>query len=173
MKRKLFLVVGIMLALAITGVSYAATSASTSVTVNTTDFATVSQASTTTGKYKIQPELSAEGSSGTVANGDLYIISPQGTGTGDIYGTLYLSNAAALTDNFSFLNFNVQIYGTADDGATWDPVGDPLLLSLTNGYVNFSLTGDYTTYSVSVDGGGFYLLNTSAVTEPEFFVEIK
>lgn len=175
MKRKLFLVVGIMLALGITSVSYAATSASTNVTVQTSDFATVSQADGTdvVGSYGQQPVLSAEGSSGTIDSGDLYVVTPQGTGTGDIYGTLYLSNAAALTDSFSYLNFNVQVYGFPEGGTDWEVVGDPLLLSLTNGYVNFTLTGDYSKYSVGVESGGFYLLNTSTVTDPEFFVEIK
>lgn len=173
LRKKLFFALCALLAFVVTSISFAQTTATTNVAIATTEFATVFAADETTGKYKTDPQLVATGASGTVKAGDLYLVERKTDAAGDIYATLYLSNAAALGENFSYLNFHVQVYGTNDGGATWTAVEDEMLLSLTNGYVQLALTGDYQKYAVSIDDGSFYLLSQTSVPQPQFYIEIR
>ncbi|MBX6350813.1 MAG: hypothetical protein IRZ11_04825 [Clostridia bacterium] len=118
----------------------------------------------------------AEGSTGTVAQGDLYVVDATSY-SGDIWVTLYLDNPDALANDYSYMNFNVSVYSY---GATaWNTApatqlnGDPAsqVLSLTNGYVSFLLAGSKK-YSVSLDSGAFYTLDANG-TAPSFFVDVE
>ncbi|HET7522148.1 MAG TPA: hypothetical protein VFJ73_02375 [Bacillales bacterium] len=183
MKRRLFLLFSIVLALAVSGISYASTQATKEVTVSSGEFATVSKAGTD-GVYSndFNAWKPATGVSGTTGSGDLYIITRPADATGDLYGTLYLSNAASLSEQYSYLNLNVNIYGFDSVSQAWQDINaksdgtlTTKMLSLTNGYVTFQMSGTYEKYAVSVDGGSYYCISAGQgdVLSPEFFVEIR
>ncbi|MDC3414895.1 hypothetical protein NC797_16535 [Aquibacillus sp. 3ASR75-11] len=177
MRKKVFLMLGVLLALAVTSVSYAATNAAKSVTVNSGQFATVTAASGTdgpTGIVDFPNWKPAKGVSGTTGKSDLYIIDPNSY-TGDVYGTLYLGNAGDLAKNYSFLNLNVKIYGKSDSATSWTEV-ETTVLSLANGFITFTLSGGFDSYAVSISSGSYYAISTDATDgslSPDFYVEIK
>lgn len=131
MKRKLFVVIGLLVAAAITGVSFAQTAGTAGTTIAATGpggrFASVIDASSLTGE---QPYLKHGNYNGTAQSdqyttpawspsvnaageittaGDLYYIDSRGY-TGDLRVSLYLNNPAELTSNYSFLNMQVMVY---------------------------------------------------------------
>ncbi|HET7628767.1 MAG TPA: hypothetical protein VFK44_10300 [Bacillales bacterium] len=181
MKRKLFFVLAVVTALAITGINYASTQATKTVTVSSTGFADVTQAVAGAGNYGTVDFSSwqpAVNTSGTTGSGDLYIIDRSAGATGDIYGTLYLSNAAALANDYSYLNLKINIYGKNTEDTVWtDVLSEPSVLTLANGYVSFTINDTYDLYSISIDSGSFYCISTATTDgsslSPEYYVEIR
>jgi hypothetical protein len=190
MKKRLFLILSLLVALAVTAISFANTSTTTSVdvSVGTSSFFNVKAAKygetdpadNVAGKHNRAPNWSpVQGTSGSLTqSGDLFVLEP-GTYNGDGWVYLYLNNADKLSKAYSYLNMNIKVYEKTSAG-TWaaatEVTGTSSYLTLTNGYVAFKITATPgSTYSVSLDGASFYTINTSDTNnlKPSFYIEVK
>jgi hypothetical protein len=191
MKKRLFLILSLMVALAITAISFANTSTTTSVdvSVGASNFFNVkaakygdpTPANNVAGKHGRVPNWSpVQGTSGSLTqSGDLFVLEP-GTYNGDGWVYLYLNNADKLSKAYSYLNMNIKVYEKVSGATDW--TGATALsdvnayLTLTNGYVAFKIKATPgSSYSVSLDGASFYTINTSVTDnlKPSFYIEVK
>ena len=120
---------------------------------------------------------------GAITAGDLYYLDTSSY-TGDIYVTLYLTNADELRKDYSYLHFNVNVYTHSDKpvlpgdwsaATTVDGTEIPVYLTLVNGSVSFYLEGA-AYYTIAVDGGDYYCIDTNAVggdLTPSFYMEVS
>lgn len=183
MRKKLYLVIALLVALAVTvgTFTYTQTSATTGPTISqagvsgTGAFATVSTIeplifdSTYATTYESPSWSPSVDAAGSITAGDIYYIDV-GTYTGDILVTIYLNNPAALLKDYSFLNMAIGAYGAGYDSQaspTWTWNGSPITqfmtgiyynyyLTLTNGYVSFILKASDT----ATDGTNSYFAIT-------------
>ena len=115
--------------------------------------------------------------SGDVPIGNLFDITPEATYTGDLLAKVYLTNTAALTKAYQYLNIKLYLDGSVEAGE--DP--NYRLLTLENGVATFNLK-DYSSggsYTLSVTGGSYCLVSTDTSQwdpdyeiEPEFYCEV-
>lgn len=186
MKRKLYLMVALLVALAVTGASFAytATSVSVSTTITETTFASVTTTVPTnwTAKHGAAPSWTPiVGTAGSIGNGDLYYIDTRGY-TGSILVMLYLANPAELARTYSYLNMGVNVWKT--DGKTWEeetevtgkaPDNLNYFLTLSNGYVSFILPAGK--YAITIDVGSWYCIDTTEddgkSLNPRFFIDVR
>lgn len=186
MQRKSILaLVALLVAAAVTGVSFAETTATTNASVATSlsGIAEVSVAGTS-GKYGQTPlwnvTSGATGGIGAGERGDLFVVSSTGY-SGDLHLTVYLNNPHELVRAYSYLNLALAVYREVDGAWQEVPVAGmqaghyTRYLTLTNGYVDFTLDGlgDGEKYVVSVDSGSFYCIDATqaAATPPSFYIE--
>lgn len=204
MKKKLYLVLALLVVLAATGGTFAftATSATTGPGISAVgvsgDFATVST-NVANGRYRSNPAWNpAAGAAGQIPDadasntaGDIYIIDT-GTYTGDILVTIYLNNPSDLASSYSYLNLAINAYGKEGTTTpTWKTTGVLVdasngyskYLTLTNGYVSFTLThadsvdeaGDGAThhyYAITIDAGSFYCFKLGNLA-PSFYIDVR
>lgn len=182
MRKRLYLVIALLVALAVTAgtFAYTQTSATTGPTIIKAGvggaFATVSTTEPIDGSTYVTGNASPSWSpsvdaAGSITEGDLYYIDV-GTYTGDILVTIYLNNPAALLKNYSFLNMAICAYGAIynETTSTWSWEGSPIsqfmnggyncYLTLTNGYVSFILKASETTAASVADSTNSYFAIT-------------
>lgn len=201
MKKKLYLLIALLVALAVAGGSFAytATSGTAPVTIDAIGvsgaFSNVTTTAPTFGNASghNSPSWSPSASSaGSVTAGDIYYID-LGTYTGDILVTLYINNPTALAKMYSYINLAIVAYGTTSNNTAWAsaPIsqfksGDyfTTYLGISTGYVSFILkNSDSTTeatsvhryFAIAVGGGSYYCISTTASgsLEPQFFIDVK
>ncbi|MCP8970011.1 hypothetical protein [Ectobacillus ponti] len=189
MKKK-FLAAGIAGAFVVSGVSFAAITASPAnlFTAKVTSNATIEPAETGTvaanvGNYGTASSSYTTSRTGAVklveGNGvDLFVVNAQQTGNAakkDVVVTVHLDNADKLAQNYQSLFQNLKVFkqvtapvdatGTANDvAATWteyDNLHQDNIISLEDGSVTFVLEGG-NTYSISSDNGQAISLNADA-----------
>jgi hypothetical protein len=118
---------------------------------------------------------------------DLAIVDATGT-TGNVLVTLVLSNAAALSADYSYINLPIQVeVCTLNTTCTWnaegtDANGDAIgnggltYLTLSNGYLSFLLKGG-SYYELEIPtGGSFYTISTSATggaLSPNYLINVQ
>lgn len=89
--------------------------------------------------------------SGNIPIGNLFTVTVHPDYTGDLLVNVYLTNTGDLTKAYQYLNMELTLEG-ADE--------NPKLLTLQNGKVSWYLEDSATdNYTVSVTGGGFYLVS--------------
>ncbi len=187
MQRKSILaLVALLVAAAVTGISFAETTATTSASVATSlsgiAETTVAETSGRHGQVPVwNVTTGATGGIGACERGDLFLVSSTGY-SGDLHLTVYLNNPHELVKAYSYLNLALVVYKEVD--GTWQEV--PIAgmqadhytryLTLTNGYVDFTLDGlgHGEKYVVSVDSGSFYCIDATqaAQTPPSFYIEV-
>jgi hypothetical protein len=156
MKRKLFLMLGILIVFTITAITFANTSQSTTVSI------TAGSGPITVTESVYAPSWSpAENALGTTGSGDLFTLTKNTAE--DIWVTLYLTNAADLSKAYSYLNLDI----TTPEGSE--------ILTLTNGYVTFKFTGAASSSTtISLASGSYYSIETTNVSlSPTFFLEAR
>ncbi len=72
---------------------------------------------------------------GEVPTGDLYEVTPNSSYTGDLQAKVYLTNTAALTKAYQYLNMKLYV----EDSAEADETPNYQLLTLVNGVTTFNL----------------------------------
>jgi hypothetical protein len=183
MKKRLFLILCLLVAFAITAISFASRSATTnsvsvSTSTNSLGVAAV-DLPTIRGKHNALPSWTpTEGTAGTISTkGDLFVITADSAA--DIWVTLYLNNGDKLSKAYTYLNMNIEAYYTTDttNWATTTKKDIDSYLTLTNGYVSFKLSGHAAggQYSIGIDGGTFFTIDTGtpANLKPSFYVEVN
>ncbi|HAU32176.1 MAG TPA: hypothetical protein DCW46_07970 [Desulfotomaculum sp.] len=174
-KRKIYLLVALILAAAITGGVFASTqiSATTEVTVSSGNVFDVS-ATLDGAKYTSNPSWTPfKNTAGSITAGGLYVIDPKDY-TGKMLVTIYLNNPKELMGCYSYLNMGLNAYGKTGENWNADAVGDPVYLTLTNGYVSFIL--DSGTYEITIDEGSWYCINTEDAErslKPKLYIDVK
>jgi len=128
MRKKLYLVIALLVALAVTGGTFAYTQVSSTVAPTTSfagvegGFATISTTEPISGGNYATGNANPTWSpvvdvADAITAGDLYYIDV-GTYTGDILVTLYLDNPNTLAKCYSYINMAICVYGvTYDDSA--------------------------------------------------------
>ncbi len=192
-KRKTVAILAVLAVGSLTGISFAQTNATSSVTVGTSgvsdgSFAQVTAAGTD-GYHGAAPSWTPiVGAPGQIPDadqgnqaGDLYLVET-GDYTGDLLVTVFLNNPAELTDTYSYLNLAITAYEEDTDG-TWittpvagvDASGDhTTYLSLTGGYVTLPLSQSAAgNFSISLDAGSFYATSNDGTLDPQFFIDVK
>ena len=184
MKRKLFLILGLLLAGTVTSISYAQVTATSGTTIAAVgvsgQFAVVSTraeaaADSVVLKYNVDPAWSpsTDATGNITTPGDLYYIDT-GTYQGDLFVTLSLTNPTELTKSYTYLNLLINVYKRQGvDG--WVAVeGSTTYLTLTNGYVSFLIPGA-SEFDITIDGGNFYAIGngTNGSLSPTFFVDVR
>ncbi len=202
MKKKLYLLITLLVALAVAGGSFAytATAETATVTINSIGvsgaFANVTTVTPITGSYASgsAPSWSPSvNSAGSVTAGDIYYVD-LGTYTGDIIVTLYINNPAALAKYYSYINLPIVVYKgvyTAGTPGTWawnpTPVNGKSVnnftsyLGISTGYVSFivanpGVADSHVYFAIAVGGGSYYCTSTSATggsLSPQFFLDVK
>ncbi|HSW58947.1 MAG TPA: hypothetical protein VLH15_11115 [Dehalococcoidales bacterium] len=116
---------------------------------------------------------------GSITAGDLYYFNSTGY-AGDMLVTVYITNPSELSQNYSYLNLEINIrsggsgawvQSTLADGS---PIGT-VYLTLVNGFTSFILSGN-TAYNISIDGGNYYCIDTDAAggsLSPSFYLEVQ
>jgi hypothetical protein len=157
MKKRLFLIVGVLIAFSIFAITFATTSQSTNVSI------TAGSGPVTVTEAVYKPSWSpAKNTLGTTGSGDLFTLTKNTTE--DIWVTLYLTNSADLSKAYSYLNLNV----TTPEGSK--------VLTLTNGYISFKFTGAAnSSTAISLNSGSYYSIETSNVVylSPAFYIEAR
>ena len=148
---KRYLVTALMLALAVTGgtFAYAYTSATTSLTVSdaSVDFAEIS-ANMTVPNYNLFGSYR-----GGIQAGNLFNVTPSSGYPGDIEVSVYLSNIDQLSTTYGLFLLRVEFVD--ENGDPMDVEGITKSLSLNNGVVNFAadnLTAGTMYYIKTTDG---------------------
>jgi hypothetical protein len=197
MKKKIIFALVALLLLGGTAITFSQNSASASVSIaaggnggeistvkNVTDANADTKLKYSTGTEAPYTGVSASWSpvvntAGSVTHGDLYYVDTTGY-TGDVLVTVYLTNAGMLVKDYTYLNFQVNVWsGTSGawiQGARADdsPIGS-VYLNQINGSVSMVLLGD-TKYCITIDGGSYYCISTSAAggsLSPAFYIEVK
>ncbi|CAM4322648.1 hypothetical protein L1N85_15240 [Paenibacillus alkaliterrae] len=180
-KRRFFLILGLLIAVISTAVSFATESGTTTLGItasaNSASVTLPSGTGQAAGKYNGEaPTWSpVVNSTGSITAGDLYIVNMVSAGVNKRL-TLYLNNPDQLSKAYSYLNMKVTVYkaNIAAAPTAWTPVaGGTSYLSLINGYISFDLTNGEK-YAVSVDSGSYYNMKTSGVVlAPSFFAELR
>jgi hypothetical protein len=110
---------------------------------------------------------------GDVPTGDLYIVTPNPSYTGDLQAKVYLVNTAALTRAYRYLNIKLKLEGSVEGN-------DYRVLSLDNGAATFNLVNCAGgSHLLSVVGGSYCLVSSNpdewtsgwSVT-PELYCEV-
>lgn len=170
-----YLVTALLLALAVTGgtFAYAYTSAATSLTVTdaSTDFAEISDNMTV-------PTYNVFGSyRGRIQAGNLFNVTPSSGYPGDLEVSVYLSNIDQLSTTYGLFLLRVQFVN--ENGNPMDVEGITKCLSLSNGVVSFTadnLTAG-TEYYIKTTGGVYrtfpwsYLTNQTQYA-PDLYAEV-
>jgi hypothetical protein len=150
MKRALFLISILILALIPCSVAYAydgPNATETSVTIEPADKAAA-------------PHIDVFGNAiGGVKAGDLFLIDASSIAI-DTTFTLYMTNVDELVHNYRYMNLNVGIYVQTNTGS-WEKIsvmgGEPypeIYITMQNGLVSFTLPGK-AQYKVTIDKGCF------------------
>jgi len=113
---------------------------------------------------------------GEVPEGDLFVVTPHPSYTGDLLVRIYLTNTADLLKAYRYLSMKVYL------GDSIEARGEPgyQLLSLENGGTSFNLEGGHGgSRTISVIGGSYRLASNNPNTwaegwtvVPELFCEI-
>ena len=168
MKRKLYLGIALLVALAVTAASFAYTQSSGTVTASvSSSSAFIDVEGWTGGKPSWTPVSETAGS---IIAGGLYTITVPSTYSGGLLGMLYVTNPADLVQAYSYLNLGVEVYkeGTSEDVDRY--------LTLRNGYVPFTLTvsaGEV--YTIGIEAGSWYCFDTSDSDNlsPSFYLDMR
>jgi hypothetical protein len=189
MKRKLYLMVALLVALAVAGGSFAYTATSGSisaeVTTGSSSFADITTTKPSgfpeTDKYGVAPNWTpVVNTAGGITPGRLYYIDPKNY-TGDLLVMLYLTNVGDLAKGYSYLNMGVNFY-KADTGWTEETSRTgtapdlTYYLTLSNGYVTFILpaAGGWTKGVITIDNGAYYCISgTPAYLMPRFYIDVR
>ncbi len=174
MKKKLYWVIALVVALTVSGGVYAYTTATGTIGITepTGDIATWEPAPG-------QPNWSAvlpPPTKGDVPTGDLFIVTVPLAYTGDLVVKVYLVNTGALIKAYDHLNIKLTLEGSVEASQT----PNYQLLTLQNGEVAFNLEnlagGSHT---LSVIGGGYSLISDDPLQwgegwsiTPEFYCEV-
>ena len=171
MKKKLFWVIALVLALTLSGGAYVYTytiaTGTIGITEPTGDIATWEEAPGQPDWNSILPPPSR----GDVPTGDLFIVTVLPAYTGDLVVKVHIVNTAALVKAYQYLNMKLYLEGSVE--ATETP--NYRLLTLQNGKVAFNLEAPHDpTHTLSVIGGGYSLISADppASITPEFYCEI-
>jgi hypothetical protein len=197
MKRTLFFGIALILLFAATAITFAQTTATTSIAISagstsggassikTLDdigdtiklrYSSGSEAPYTHVAPDWTPIVERPGS---ITAGDVYYIDSTSY-TGDVMVTLYLTNASALSCDYSYLDMQVNVWedsnGTCDQAVLADgsAIGT-VFLTIPNGSTSFILHGN-TTYCVTIDGGSYYCIDTDAAggsLSPNFYLDVS
>ena len=189
MKRKLYLVTALLLALAVTTGTFAYTqtsgSISASIATGSSGFAEVTTTKPADGfpvtdKYSDAPSWTpVVNTAGGITAGHLYYIDPKDY-NGNLLVMLYLTNVGDLAQGYSYLNLGVNFYTT--DNATWTEETtvtgtDPDLnyfLTLSNGYVSFIIPAGSTKGVITIDQGAYYCIDdTTGYLTPRFYIDVR
>ncbi len=189
MKKKFYLIIAILVAVVLSGGTYAYTYTTAGVTIGATadpkDIATVYAGATppsgwtAPSGYGVPPSWSPViNTAGSITKGSIFWIDP-GNYTGDLLVTVYLTNSAALTSYYTYVNMAMMVH-SSPDGTTWSEVTNPpfktagkynYYLALTNGYAQFKLPGG-NKYHIAIDNGVWYCINTSGIVDPSYYCEV-
>jgi len=181
MRRKLYLMIALLVALAVTGgaFAYTQTSGSVSTTVSAGSFAAVTPVGGTAPEEGwvhggTPPSWDPiEGVAGSITGGDLYYINP-GDYNGRLLVTLYVTNVPELAGCYSYLNMKVQAYKYDTTSNSYSTENLDLYLTLTNGYVSFILEPGI--HVITIDGGSWYCFDADAEggsLSPSFYIEVR
>ncbi len=116
---------------------------------------------------------------GSITAGDIYYFDSNGY-VGDILVTVYVTNPAALSKNYSYLNLVINVRSGGSGAWVQSTLADgssigTVYLTLQNGFVSFMLNGN-TAYDISIDGGNYYCIDTDAAggsLSPSFYLEVQ
>ncbi len=178
MKKKLYLVLALLVALAVTSSTFAVTqtTATATPTVTAGTFIDVTASSSKPSGFGVAPTnygsvpswQPLEGASGDITAGSIYWMDP-GDYAGDIWVTIYLNNAVNLRSAYSYLNMAIIAHHTdnissttASDWSLCSGFGSDgnwtYYLTLTNGYVSFVLSAD-DGYHIGIADGAWYCID--------------
>jgi hypothetical protein len=197
MKKTLVFVITLVLLLAATAITFAQTTAVASVAISagsTTggaasiktldDVGDTTKLCYSTGSEAPYSHVAPDWSPiverpGSISAGDVYYVDTTSY-TGDVMVTMYLTNASALSLDYSYLDMQVNVW--ENSGGTWnqateadDSVIGTVFLTIPNGSASFILHGN-TTYCVTIDGGSFYCIDTDAANgslSPDFYLDVS
>ena len=172
MKRKLYLILALLVALVLTGGTFAYTasviannSPSSALVKGSDAFAGVTAGSAITWTDNVTEDTPVD----VPATGTLFTVTGSGDYTGTLQVTVYLTNTDELAQCYQFLNMNIAPTGGS-------PSPSALLLTLENGEVSYTIASDNTTPSViGINGGGGHTVlsfGTNADPEPDFWCEV-
>jgi hypothetical protein len=197
MKKRVVFAAVVLLLLAATAITFSENSASASVSIsaggnggqistvkNVTDANATTKMKYSTGSSAPYAGVSASwtpviNTAGTVTAGDLYHVDTTGY-TGDVLVTVYLTNAGMLVRDYTYLNFQVNVWSGTSGAwiqatrADSSAIGSVYLTEI-NGSVNLVLAGN-TEYCITIDGGSYYCISTNAAggsLSPAFYIEVK
>ncbi len=113
---------------------------------------------------------------GEVPTGDLFEVTPNSNYTGDLQVKVYLTNVAAVTKAYQYLNMKLYLEGSVEAGET----PNYQLLTLNNGVAIFNLEDSIgQTHTLSITGGSYSLVSDDSSewsegwsVTPEFYCEI-
>ncbi len=189
MKKKLYLVLALLVALAATCGTFAFTatsgSVSSSVSTSSSTFASISTSKPSAGfpsadKYSSTPSWTpVVNTAGSITAGHLYYIDPNSY-TGDLLVMLYLTNVGDLAKGYSYLNLGVNVYKagsetwTEETTVTGTAPNLNFYLTQSNGYVSFILPAGSTKCVITIDNGAYYCINgASSYLTPQFYLDVR
>jgi len=101
----------------------------------------------------VEPAPPPKPPAGDVPVGNLFVVTPHPDYTGDLKVHVYLTNTAALTKAYQYLNMKLYLEGSVE-------APDYCLLTLQNGEVGFNLDAPHNlTHTLSVIGGSYSLVS--------------
>lgn len=186
-RRRAIAGLGLITAGVTTGASFANTSGSSTVSVDsdTTDAATVWDASEYSGDGKnstfaynnstnVEPSwnVSTDSGGGVQDEGDLYVLETHSDD--DLFLELFYSNVADLTDNYNYLNLDIELWAAETDPTTDGPKFTETL-TLSTGRVSFTLDNatDGDLFAIAVSEGSWYTQNSfEGSVSPDFYLNV-
>ena len=164
MKKKLYMVVALLVALVLTGGTFAYTATVDAIagvgdlTQDSDLFAEVTDQVSVTWTDNV-----TAGTSGTVGTGDLWKVDRDTLFSGDVQVTVYLINTGELAQTYEHLNMKI-------DTTSGSPTS--VLLSLVNGKATFILSASTT--NVTLNGGGWATHQSiqTSYLEPDLWCEV-
>ena len=196
--RKGLVAVGaLLLALAVSGVSFAYTQTTATTTTTITAigvsgaFVDVTTANKTSLKYDQGPSwnIVEDVASSTLANpGSIYglDVGPAASPyTGDLRITIYLNNPDTLNSYYTYINLGINAYPAESGSDNWSSTeeftGGDFILTLTNGYVSFVLPYNSTVandgyeWSIVIDSILYYCTDgtNAAANPPAFYIDVR
>jgi len=171
MKRKRQLIIGLVLALVVSGGLYAFAYTSATATMNITvagdEIATAAPSAVQPDWNSILTPPESPPLLGEVPTGDLFDITPSAEYSGDLAIKVYLTNTGNLVKAYDYLNMKLYLEGSVEAGDT----PNYQLLTLQNGEANFTMqditgiSGTWTQTS-QADFQGGTLNQVDATTSP-------
>lgn len=114
----------------------------------------------------------AAGSAGAVPSaGDLAYLDTAGSTATSMMVSLYVTNLDQLAANYSSYNFNLTLWKSANGTSGWSSVGTQVLTS-DSGTLNWVVDIEEDHYGITLDAGGsFYTVSTTGGSlSPSFFI---
>jgi hypothetical protein len=125
----------------------------------------------------VQVNYKSSAIGGELPHGDLFVVTPDATYTGDLLVKVYITNIADLLKAYKFLNMKIYVANSLEAGDS----PNYQILSVENGVAIFNIIGgSASSYKVQLIGGSYSLVSdnpdkwgTGWTITPDFYCEVS